>query len=165
MRRHKFNPERYEHEFFFSELLLFSPWRDEEELHPENLEQCGRLYLYKRDAIENVKKNLFPHLKDVELGREMVEKFEFDTNIGKELDPEGEMALDPEDMAELLEDYGGLGVEDMENVFEENEVVAPPASFFKALSFYYKSKLSITDEQLWSLQNNGCILTREQFTS
>merc|ERR1712082_572647 len=67
VRRHKFNPDRCEHEFFFSEMLLFSPWRDEAELYPDNLEQCARIYLYKREAIECVKKTLFPHLKDVEL--------------------------------------------------------------------------------------------------
>ena len=78
VRRHKFNPERYEHEYFFSEMLLFVPWREEADLFPDSLEKCAKLYISKRDEIENIKKILFPHLKDVELGRDMVEKFEFD---------------------------------------------------------------------------------------
>ena len=121
IRRHKFKAEKDEHQFFYSELLLFHPWRDEvEELFPHDPKKCGELYLRVKESIDEVKSRLFPHLTDVELGRTMVQNFEDDLNdIGAELDPEGEMAGERESMAELAEEYAGL---DPGGLVEENSL-------------------------------------------
>ena len=110
IRRHKFKAEKDEHQFFYSELLLFYPWRDEvEELFPNDPKKCGDLYLRVKPFIDEVKARMFPHLTDVELGRAMVQNFEDDVNdIGAELDPEGEKAGEREMMAEVAEEYAGL---------------------------------------------------------
>ena len=44
LRHHKFRPDADPHEFFYSQLLLFRPWRSEEELFPKDMEQCIRLF-------------------------------------------------------------------------------------------------------------------------
>merc|ERR1712082_473163 len=62
----------------------------------------------------------------------MVEKFEFDTKIGGELDPEGEQAQDLEEIAEMVEDYVGLGTEGLMKDQEESQEAAAPAPFFRA---------------------------------
>ena len=43
LRLHKFREDKDPHEYFFSELLLYRPWRNEAELHPHDLEACLRL--------------------------------------------------------------------------------------------------------------------------
>ena len=133
LRRHKFKEERDPHEFFFSEMLLFLPWTDESDLFPENAEKCQKLYVKFQTQLENVKQVLFPHLTDVELGRNMVEKYEFDkgaAETGAELDPEGEQENEPDAAAELAGEYGGLDPDDLQGEDPPNQA-APPA-FFRA---------------------------------
>ena len=133
VRRHKFKSEKDAHEFFFSELLLFWPWRNEYELFPDDAVKCEELYLKAKPYIDIVKRTLFPHLTDVELGREMVENFEFDvTEIGAAVDAEGEQAEDPDAFAELAAEYGGLdpdGFKDHEDPLSTKRDAAP---FFRA---------------------------------
>ena len=43
LRLHKFREDKNPHEYFFSELLLYRPWRNEEELHPHDIDACLRL--------------------------------------------------------------------------------------------------------------------------
>jgi hypothetical protein len=57
VRRHKFKSDRDQHEFFFSELLLFWPWRNESELFPDDLEKCAELYQRAKPSIDAIKKN------------------------------------------------------------------------------------------------------------
>ena len=132
VRRHKFKAEKEAHEFFFSELLLFWPWRQESELFPDDAVKCAELYQRAKPYIDKVKRTLFPHLTDVELGREMVENFEFDiTEIGAAVDAEGEQAEDPDALAELAAEYGGLDPDG----FKDHDLLsskADPAPFFRA---------------------------------
>ena len=133
IRRHKFRPEKGEHEFFFSELLLFHPWRIEAELFPYDAKKCAELYIKVKPNIDRVKGIIFPHLNDVELGRAMVENFEFDMNseTGAAADPEGEQAQDLEALADQATEYGGLDpqhLEPEEHCSEENQA----APFFRA---------------------------------
>ena len=117
IRRHKFKQEKDAHEFFYSELLLFFPWRDELELFPNNAQKCGELYIKVKQRLDTVKATLFPHLNDVELGRAMVENFEFDLspNIGAEVDAEGEQSNEVDAMAEIAAEYDGLDPQDLED--------------------------------------------------
>ena len=130
IRRHKFDYRKDPHEYYYSELLLFHPWRNESELFPDDFEKCQELYKSQQQNIQTVKYKLFPHLFEVELGRAMVEAFEENTKIGTEIDPEGEQENDPEQIAEIAEEYGGL---DPEGLVEQNqfgeETVAGPSYF------------------------------------
>ena len=133
IRRHKFRPEKGEHEFFFSELLLFYPWRIEADIFPDNATKCAELYIKVKPNIDRVKAILFPHLNDVELGRAMVENFEFDMNpeTGAAADPEGEQAQDLEALADQAAEYGGLGPEHLgEEEHGSEDLQAVP--FFRA---------------------------------
>ena len=105
IRRHKLKKDKDAHEFFYSELLLFFPWRNEQELFSDDAQKCGELYIKVKQRIDFVKAELFPHLNDVELGRATVENFEFDLSlgIGSTVDPEGEQG-------DNLEVRGGAGV-------------------------------------------------------
>ena len=133
IRRHKFKSERDEHEYFYSELLLFWPWRDESELFPDDAKKCAELYNRVKPVIDEVKKTLFPHLTDVELGREMVENFEFDENeIGATVDADGEQAEDPDELALMAQEYGGLDPCEFEIAEDQAYDKAAPAPFFRA---------------------------------
>ena len=116
IRMHKFKEKVNPHEYFYSELLLFRPWSNESELGAESIERCKNLYgecdetltLNESEVftkIDLVKRGLFPHQVDVEEGREMVEKYEFDKNedTGMEVDPDGE---------QQLQEAEELGIED-----------------------------------------------------
>ena len=127
LRRHKFKYDNDAHEFFYSELLLFYPWRNEEELFADDENKCKQLYgkcdLFPETIIneegteltltkiDTVKRKLFPHLKDVEQGREMVSKFDFDkASIGNEINPEGEKQEEEDNDigTEDAEEFAGL---------------------------------------------------------
>ena len=99
------------------------PWRNESDLFPDDAEKCANLYFKVNPTIDAVKETLFPHLNDVELGREMVENFEFDINeIGATVDAEGEQADDPDVIAEIAEEYAGLDPEGLETVEDQSNV-------------------------------------------
>ena len=56
------------HEQHYSELLLFTPWRNEaEELERDNPEACIQLYNDRSDAINSVKAEIFPGEDTLEL--------------------------------------------------------------------------------------------------
>ena len=133
VRRHKFKEEKEAHEFFYSELLLFWPWRDESELFPDDALKCAELYQRVKPSIDRVKETLFPHLEDVELGREMVETFEFDFNdIGAAVDPEGGQGENPDDIAELAAEYGGLDPEGFKSYQDQSSSNVDPIPLFRA---------------------------------
>ena len=133
VRRHKFKSDKEQHEFFFSELLLFWPWRSESELFPDDLEKCAELYIRVKPNIDAVKRILFPHLTDVELGRQMVENFEYDMNeIGAELDADGQQDEDPDELAELAAEYGGLDPKGFEFDDDPSSSRVAPTPFFRA---------------------------------
>ena len=120
LRRHKFKEGKDPHEFFYSELLLFKPWRTEDELSITNADKCKDLYETKDEnsdltKVESVQMQLFPHLIDVDEGRDMVEKHEYDKQIGEELDPDGEQIdCDGDEFGlENVAEYEGLHPEEL----------------------------------------------------
>jgi hypothetical protein len=118
VRRHKFKQENNPHEHFYSELMMFRPFYSETELFEDDIDKCKDLFeesdiaaaitTPEMSKIEVVKMELFPHMVDVEEGREMVEKFEYDNNLGTDLDPKGE---------QQFEDEADIGCEDAEEYF------------------------------------------------
>ena len=78
--------------------------------------------------IDSVKRTLFPHLVDVEEGREMVEKHDYDKSvIGTEIDSKGEQQCEDEDDIgwEEAEEYAGLQPDDLVNCEEEKLAGTP----------------------------------------
>ena len=64
---HRFRNEE-SHDFFYSELMLYVPWRDEEsELHSEDLSLCMKKYHECIDIIEQNRKLLYPYGSDVQI--------------------------------------------------------------------------------------------------
>ena len=112
LRQHKFRQDLDPHEYFYSQLLLYKPWRTEEkDLHAHDLEACIRLFnemeeeetleaqSTMRTNIEKTKGKLFPLKNDVEEARAMVEEVpdSRSQHIGDVLDAENEK--DNEDQA------------------------------------------------------------------
>ena len=72
-------------------------------------------------------------MDDVELGREMVENFEFDMNeIGASIDPEGEQGENPDTLAELAAEYGGLDPEGFDSDQKQPHSSDSSIPFFRA---------------------------------
>ena len=167
LRRHKFKYDIDPHEFCYSEMLLFRPWRNENDLFSNMIDDCLNLYdECDRNAeivneiplnkTETVKRGLFPHLIDVEEGREMVEKFEYDSKekVGNTLDGEGEQDFDDgEDFGpEEAESYLGLHPDDFEEPANrgsnESTFNAPPLINMEVL---LESTRQLVDEQMVTL--------------
>ena len=113
LRQHKFRQDLDPHEYFYSLLVLYRPWRsEEEELCAHDLEGCKRLLeeimptqgsepkANKKTKIEETRGKLFPLQKAVEEARAMVEDVPDSRtlHIGDDLDPENEK--DNEDQAD-----------------------------------------------------------------
>ena len=112
MRFFKKKYERNPHLFYFTELVLYHPFRDENELFPEDPEKCQELYLKHKDEIKYVKAQAMPFLESVEeaqlIYEEMKanEKQEIEDKMGADLDPEMEQEIaDLDDLDEEHPDY------------------------------------------------------------
>ena len=74
-RIHKFNRTKKSHEFYLSELQLYKPFLNEDDLAPDSLENCKKIYDEISDhnglrKITNIKRILMEHLESVEEGTE-----------------------------------------------------------------------------------------------
>ena len=104
------NPHRY----YLTELMLYHPFRDENELFPDDPAKCEDLYLKNMDQIKMVKAQVMPFLESVEeaqlIYEEMKAQEEQDVQerMGADLDPENEQEiadLDDEDDEEHPDYY------------------------------------------------------------
>ena len=69
LRSHQFKQSSDAHDFYYSELLLYYPHKNNDELFPDDLEMCRNKYLDKLDEINYVKSIVMPHLQRVEEGQ------------------------------------------------------------------------------------------------
>ena len=53
------------HRYYFSELILYHPFRDENDLYPEDPVKCQELYLKHADQIKYTKAQVMPFLESV----------------------------------------------------------------------------------------------------
>ena len=86
MRIHKVKESLDQHQFFYSQLLLFKPWTNESELHADSLHLCMELYKEACDCpqhkegeeipskVNKVKNKLLPFTNNVEEARAMLEE-------------------------------------------------------------------------------------------
>ena len=112
IRTHNFQKSKNNHEFLYSELLQYTPWRNEEkDLHLNNSEACADCYNEKVShalpeghvesegegdnsvtKVNKVKSILMEHLEDVEEGKRKAAEI-LDERVGAALDPEFEQEL------------------------------------------------------------------------
>ena len=83
LRIHKYDQMKNPHEYAYSELCLFRPWRDENELEENDLVSCLQLWntccptecdeeLFRDSCVDKVKKKLFPNWSIVHQSRNIV---------------------------------------------------------------------------------------------
>ena len=112
MRYFKKKFDRNPHLFYFTELILYHPFRNENELFPEDPEKCEELYKKHEEEIKFIKAELMPFLESVDealiLYEQMkaLEKKDIQEQMGADLDPEGEQDIaDLDDLEEEHPDY------------------------------------------------------------
>ena len=107
LRIHASKHKKTNHEQLYSEMLLFSPWNDEEkELYPDNESKCKEEYLKRCGDIEANRYEIYPFAKSIEVMQEMVNTdFERPAHIYENLDAEGQQDnLECEDDMEPLDE-------------------------------------------------------------
>ena len=117
----KFNMDP--HKYYFTELMLYHPFRDENELFPDDPAKCEELYLKNMDEIKVVKAQVMPFLESVEeaqlIYEEMKAQEEQDVQekMGADLDPENEQEIADLDMEDEEEhpDYYHLDPDQVED--------------------------------------------------
>ena len=103
VRFHKFNRTKNPHEYHFAQLQMFFPFKQEEDLQPDDFEKCKLIFNQRSShndnlKIQNVKSVLLEYLESVEDGIERAEEI-MDSNIGDKIDPALEQ--DNEDCADI----------------------------------------------------------------
>ena len=99
LRFFKKNYDLNPHYFYLSQLMLFHPFRDENELFPDDPEKCEELYLKHKDDIKYRKAQLMPFLESVEEAQLIFEQMKADERrekeeaMGADLDPEMEQEI------------------------------------------------------------------------
>ena len=101
LRFKEYREDKEPHAYIYAELLLYHPWRNEDELHHDDLNDCLKLYQTYRENIVIVKNKVFPHKNNVEEGRAFVDSLDdcHATHIGDLLDAEHEK--ETEEQAEI----------------------------------------------------------------
>ena len=153
IKQNMINKDNKQHEYLYSELLLYKPFRNEEELHPHDMKQCAELYLECNEGeeitkLQKVKRILMEHQESVVEGREKAQEILCDA-VGEELDPEFEQELADAESVGLLDhpDYPVMVPLDM-GIQEHNN----------AQAFFIQVKLTQEDDLLCQLR----ILDEEQ---
>ena len=153
LRKHKFRMDTQYHEFLFSDLLLYTPWRKESSLYYHNFDKCLKLYESKREYITFVQETLFPHMNTVQESQLLFETASDhrSTHIGDVINPQHEQ--DQEEQALL-------GVEEDENyasrhpgeLFDREEIMQPSAN----RNIYRRIDISDKDSMAGMVQQLDC---------
>ncbi len=82
LRLHESKKKKEEHEFYYAEMLLFMPWRNEkEDLHRYDPKKCIEKYSKFVDTICNRRKDIFPSTDCIDEARSRLEE------LGQDLRP------------------------------------------------------------------------------
>ena len=127
------------HKYYLAQLMLFHPFRDENELFPDDEEKCEQLYLKNEDKIKIVKAQLMPFLESVDEAQQIYqenrEKEErgIEEVMGADLDPEmeQEIADGDEEEEEDHPDYYHIDTMQVQDDPSGGEV---PRQVFKAIA-------------------------------
>ena len=134
-KKHDRNP----HHFYLAELMLFHPFRNENELFPENPEKCEELYLKHKEEIKYRKAQLMPFLESVEEAQLLYEEMRADNEenveekVGPDLDPENEQEIADQDDLDDEEhpDYYHIDPEQLDDHPDPDGEVRPRRVFKK----------------------------------
>ena len=147
IRFHKYHHEKDPHEFMYTELLFFRPWRSEEELGYDSFEHCLQLYNdmeanesqqsedVRRTKLEKMREKVFPSSSDIEKARAILESLPFPDqrpqHIADQIDPENEMDnLEQMDQSgDEDEEYAGRDPGEMGALVDEKGCVSQKGIF------------------------------------
>ena len=99
LRFFKKNHEKSPHFFYFSQLILYHPFRDENQLFPEDPQKCEELFYKHQQKIKSAKAQLMPFLESVEEAQVVYEQMrandeqDIEDKMGADLDPEMEQEI------------------------------------------------------------------------
>ena len=101
IRYFKRNEDQHGHKFYLAELMLYVPFRDENELYPDDEDKCRKLYEERKDEIQLARAQLMPYQRTAENARMSYEQVkevagdeeEVGEEVGAELDPEKEQEV------------------------------------------------------------------------
>ena len=74
LRYHKYKETTNPHEFFFSEMELYTPFREDSELFPDEIEKCQDLYNQRKFSIQYTKSRVMEFLEVVDEARVTAEE-------------------------------------------------------------------------------------------
>ena len=149
-RLHKFNKTKNPHEFYYSELQLYKPFKEESELYPNNLDKCMQLYdevsVHNNvRKITNVKKILMEHLEIVDEGTDRAREV-IESNAGIIMDNAQEQ--DDED----CRDEGAIEHEDFllrnPEFLDNNQLKETSGNLYKKVELYSAEKIEALTLQL-----------------
>ena len=139
MRFFKKKHDRNPHLFHFGKLILYHPFRDENELFPEDPEKCEELYMKQQDEIKYVEAQLMPFLESVEEAQLIYDEMKADERrereeaMGADLDPEMEQEIaDLDDFEE--EEHPDFFHLDPGQLGDNPDGEAEPSRVFKAIA-------------------------------
>ena len=155
-KKHEKNP----HLFYFTKLMLFHPFRDENELFPEDPQKCEELYLKHKQEIIFVEAQLLPFMESVEEAQVIYDQMRandeqnIEDKMGADLDPEMEQEIaDGDDLDdEEHPDYYHIDPDQVEANPEDN---AGPRRVFKTIVLPDKD-LQVILINLYNLFNVSC---------
>ena len=149
LRRHKIREDKNPHEYYYSELLQYLPWKvEEKDLFRWDLKACRNLFVdmeeiektkalnEQRSKIEKTREKLFPYMASVDEGRAVVAHLDDQrpTHIGEDLDPQSVVENEVAEEEGLQEDEDHLGRfpnEAIRNLEESNAL--PTRGMYKIL--------------------------------
>ena len=139
LRYYKRKLDHNPHYFYLQELLLYHPFRDENQLFPDDAEKCEELYLRNKDEIKYRKAQLMPFLESVEEAQLIYEDMKaneernLEEEMGADLDPETEQDIaDLDDLEEEHPDYYHIDPNHLDDNIREGE--ARPRGIFKPIT-------------------------------
>ena len=152
------------HQFIYSQLLLYRPFRDEEELHYDDQEKCANLYLNTIDPslptdVNLMKTKIMPHIESVDEGREKALHIIEDCT-GAILDPAFEQNNREDAETGITEDPEFLALHD-ENLYKppKRKYSYPKIELPPQLTDLCTTTRCLDREQQWVLQEgiNYCV--------
>ena len=133
LRYHKIDEGKNPHEYAYSLLQLFMPWRNEKDLPENDYEECLEMLERLSESLTRLQQKLFPLRKAVEEGRATLENFPDPrpTHIGDQLDPEKEQENEDAAMEGLVEDEEFAGRHPGEKCGDEEGGITPNRGIFR----------------------------------
>jgi hypothetical protein len=150
LRIHESKKKKEQHEFYFSELLLFHPWRDEKtDLHRHDPTQCKQLYKENFSQIYERRQLTFPFLDAIEEAQARLEETSLEDirplHVGETLDSVGEQENEDGKIEGdfISEEHAGLHPGELDNIHIETPTSSDFPQF-KVVSVNQEEMMTLT---------------------